>query len=102
VVGVRGKKRRAGRELADLLSAYGNVKGRALTPLEEWQAWLNLPRVRLRQALALAQALGLGRGDAPPGADLADAWANTEEEAGAAHVAMVEGWRRARRGRKGG
>jgi hypothetical protein len=46
-----------------VLAAGGNVLGRALTELELYQFWLNLPRVEEARARRLAAALvaGLGR-----------------------------------------
>jgi hypothetical protein len=62
---VAGKKRRDGRELADLSAAYHcppaavlALRGETPSYLHYVQLVLNLPRVKLQPAVAVAQGLG--------------------------------------------
>jgi len=58
VGGVDAGKKRQGRQLSDMLAAYGSgiLAGRPPLTYEDWVGlWLNLDRVQRRQAVAVAE-----------------------------------------------
>lgn len=83
-----GGKREAGRELADLCATYGNVLGRQLTYLEQVQLWLNLDRIQLQKAAAVALGIETSFSTRRLSTAWADALARTEGEVSHLHGRM--------------
>jgi hypothetical protein len=80
---VARRKKSAGRQLADLLAAYGGVILQGRPPLSFEQVmglWLNLPRVRRQKAAAHAEGSVAAGGLQSLDEGWADALAGTPEE----------------------
>jgi hypothetical protein len=84
---VAGGKRRRGRFLSDLAAAYGAAVLDRPYP-EQVALWLNLPRVQLRRAAALALGFQAATGGHGPGRDWAEALAPTDAEAEELYLRM--------------
>jgi hypothetical protein len=80
---VDGSKKSAGRQLADLLAAYGAglLQGRPLLDYGDWVGlWLNLPRIRRQRAASVVEGTAAAYSPSPLDVGWADALAGTEEE----------------------
>lgn len=76
-------KKSAGRQLADMLAAYGAgiLSGHPALGYADWVSlWLNVPRINQQRAVAVAEGLGVAHSDSDLDPSWADAIAGVEEQ----------------------
>ena len=77
-----GNKKSAGRQLADMLAAYGAgiLTGQPALTYTDWVSlWLNVPRIHRQRAAVVVEGLGAAHSRSDLDPSWADAIANVEE-----------------------